>query len=40
MVKPVTLEKVAKAARLSSAAVSRYLNGSLSLPPSTGMRID
>jgi LacI family transcriptional regulator len=40
MNKPVTLEMVAKTARLSSAAVSRYLNGSLSLPPSTGMRID
>ena len=40
MVKAVTLEQVARAARLSPAAVSRYLNGSLSLPPTTRMRIE
>ena len=34
------LGDVAKAAKLSSAAVSRYLNGSLRLPPETARRID
>ena len=34
------LGDVAKAARLSSASVSRYLNGSLRLPPETARRID
>ena len=34
------LGDVAKAAQLSSAAVSRYLNGSLRLPPETSRRID
>ena len=40
MVKAVTLQQVARAARLSPAAVSRYLNGSLSLPLPTRMRIE
>jgi LacI family transcriptional regulator len=40
MVKSVTLEQVAKVARLSPAAISRYLNGSLSLPLPTRMRIE
>ena len=34
------LGDVAKAANLSSASVSRYLNGSLRLPPETALRID
>ncbi len=34
------LGDVAKAANLSSASVSRYLKGSLRLPPETGRRID
>ena len=38
--RPVTLEQVAKAAKLSPAAVSRYLNGSLSLPAATRSRIE
>ena len=40
MVKAVTLEQVARSARLSPAAVSRYLNGSLSLPLPTRARIE
>ena len=34
------VKAVIRAARLSPAAVSRYLNGSLSLPPTTRMRIE
>ncbi len=40
MVGPAKLGDVAKAATLSSATVSRYLNGSLKLPPETSRRID
>jgi LacI family transcriptional regulator len=40
MSKPPSLGDVARAARLSPAAVSRYLNGSLNLPPATSRRID
>jgi LacI family transcriptional regulator len=40
MVKPPSLQDVATAAGLSPATVSRYLNGSLSLPPDTAARID
>jgi LacI family transcriptional regulator len=40
MSKPPSLGDVAKAARLSPAAVSRYLNGSLTLPHATSRRID
>ena len=40
MSKPPSLGDVAKAARLSPAAVSRYLNGSLTLPYGTSRRID
>jgi LacI family transcriptional regulator len=39
-IKRVTLGDVARAAGLSTAAVSRYLNRSLTLPPETGRRID
>lgn len=38
--KRITLDQVAKAAKLSPAAVSRYLNGLLVLPVDTGRRID
>jgi LacI family transcriptional regulator len=38
--KPPSLQDVANAAGLSPATVSRYLNGSLSLPPATSQRID
>ena len=38
--KPVTLDQVARTAKLSPAAVSRYLNGTLSLPAATGARIE
>lgn len=40
MPKPPSLQDVANAAGLSPATVSRYLNGSLSLPPATAQRID
>jgi len=40
MTKRITLDQVAKAANLSPAAVSRYLNGLLVLPVETGRRID
>jgi LacI family transcriptional regulator len=40
MIKPVTLDQVARAAKLSPAAVSRYLNGTLSLPAATRSRIE
>ena len=40
MTKRITLDQVAKAAKLSPAAVSRYLNGLLVLPAETGRRID
>jgi LacI family transcriptional regulator len=40
MAKPPSLQDVAKTAGLSPATVSRYLNGSLSLPPETAARID
>lgn len=40
MTAPPKLGDVAKAANLSSASVSRYLNGSLRLPPETARRID
>jgi LacI family transcriptional regulator len=40
MSKPPSLGDVARAARLSPAAVSRYLNGSLTLPHATSRRID
>ena len=38
--KRITLDQVAKAAKLSPAAVSRYLNGLLVLPVDTGRRSD
>jgi LacI family transcriptional regulator, galactose operon repressor len=37
---PARIRDVAAAAEVSPAAVSRYLNGSLSLPPATAERID
>ena len=37
---PARLKDVAAAAGVSTAAVSRYLNGSLALPPGTAARID
>ncbi len=40
MVKSPTLGDVARAAKLSAAAVSRHLNGSLQLPPETVRRIE
>ena len=40
MNKPPSLQHVAKAAKLSPATVSRYLNGSLTLPKETADRID
>jgi LacI family transcriptional regulator len=40
MSKPPSLQDVARAANLSPATVSRYLNGSLSLPLETSTRID
>jgi LacI family transcriptional regulator len=40
MAKPPSLQDVAKAAKLSPATVSRYLNGSLSLPAETADRIN
>jgi LacI family transcriptional regulator len=40
MPKPPSIGDVAKAARLSPAAISRYLNGSLTLPQATSRRID
>ncbi|MCD2172568.1 LacI family DNA-binding transcriptional regulator [Rhizobium sp. C4] len=40
MPKPPSLQDVANAAGLSPATVSRYLNGSLNLPPATAERID
>ncbi|WP_137155666.1 LacI family DNA-binding transcriptional regulator [Rhizobium sp. FKL33] len=40
MAKPPSLQDVARTAGLSPATVSRYLNGSLSLPPETAGRID
>jgi len=40
MTRPVTLQDVANHAGLSKAAVSRYLNRSISLPPETAKRID
>lgn len=40
MSKPPSLQDVARAAGLSPATVSRYLNGSLSLPQDTSDRID
>jgi LacI family transcriptional regulator len=40
MSKPPSLQHVAKAAGLSPATVSRYLNGSLVLPKETAARID
>lgn len=40
MAERITLQDVATAAGLSPAAVSRYLNRSLKLPPETGRRID
>lgn len=40
MSKPPSLQDVARAAKLSPATVSRYLNGSLSLPADTAERID
>ena len=40
MAAPPKLGDVAKAANLSAASVSRYLNGSLRLPPETARRID
>ncbi|HWU63153.1 MAG TPA: LacI family DNA-binding transcriptional regulator [Ensifer sp.] len=40
MPKPPSLQDVANAAGLSPATVSRYLNGSLNLPPATSERID
>ncbi|CAM3193580.1 cytochrome-c peroxidase [Pseudomonas floridensis] len=40
MTKPVTLQDVANHAGLSKAAVSRYLNNSISLPAETAQRID
>lgn len=40
MTKPPSLQDVARAASLSPATVSRFLNGSLSLPPETAERIN
>jgi LacI family transcriptional regulator len=40
MSKPPSLQDVARAANLSPATVSRYLNGSLALPADTSARID
>ncbi|EPN71635.1 LacI transcriptional regulator, partial [Pseudomonas syringae pv. actinidiae ICMP 19101] len=40
MTRPATLQDVANHAGLSKAAVSRYLNRSISLPPETAQRID
>ena len=40
MTKPPSLQDVARAAGLSPATVSRFLNGSLSLPPETAERIN
>ena len=40
MTKPPSLQDVAKAAGLSPATVSRFLNGSLNLPPDTAERIN
>lgn len=40
MTKPPSLQDVARAAGLSPATVSRFLNGSLSLPPDTADRIN
>jgi len=40
MTKPITLQDVANRAGLSKAAVSRYLNNSISLPAETAQRID
>ncbi|UVC07767.1 LacI family DNA-binding transcriptional regulator [Rhizobium sp. TH2] len=40
MTKPPSLQDVARAAKLSPATVSRYLNGSLNLPQETSDRID
>ena len=40
MTKPPSLQDVARAAKLSPATVSRYLNGSLNLPQDTADRID
>lgn len=40
MTKPPSLQDVARAASLSPATVSRFLNGSLNLPPETAERIN